>query len=150
MPPEEIPDREHLGHLLWEVGARVSLLSEAALARTPLTPRSAGMLEAVRSDPGTSMAEISRRLPVTPQAVSQVVVRLEKAGYLERSGGVRGRGVRLFVTESGEAALAEANERKAAFDRELAAALGEERHAELVRLLKEALPMVPALERGGG
>jgi DNA-binding MarR family transcriptional regulator len=150
MPPEEIPDREHLGHLLWEVGARVSLLSEAALARTPLTPRSAGMLEAVRSDPGTSMAEISRRLPVTPQAVSQVVVRLEKAGYLERSGGVRGRGVRLFVTESGEAALAEANERKAAFDRELAAALGEERHAELVRLLKEALPKVTALERGGG
>jgi DNA-binding MarR family transcriptional regulator len=150
MAPDEIPDREHLGHLLWEVGARVSLMSEAALARTPLTPRSAGMLEAVRSDPGTSIAEISRRLPVTPQAVSQVVVRLEKAGYLERSGSARGRGVRLFVTEAGEAALVEANERKDAFDRELAAALGEERHAELVRLLKEALPMVTALERGSG
>lgn len=150
MPPEEIPDREYLGHLLWEVGARVSLLSEAALSRTPLTPRSAGMLEAVAADPGTSMAEISRRLPVTPQAVSQVVVRLEKAGYLERSGSARGRGVRLFVTEAGQAALVEANERKAEFDRELAAALGEERHAELVRLLKEALPKVTALERGGG
>ena len=47
----QIPDRENLGHLLWEVGARVSLMSEAALARTPLTPRAAGMLEAVRSDP---------------------------------------------------------------------------------------------------
>src|SRR6202012_5946188 len=41
MAPEEIPDREDLGHLLWEVGARVGLMSEAALSRTPLTPRSA-------------------------------------------------------------------------------------------------------------
>lgn len=148
MAAAEIPDREYLGHLLWEVGARVSLMSEAALARTPLTPRAAGMLEAVSSDPGTTMAEVSRRLPVTPQAVGQVVTRLEKAGFIERSGSARGRGVRLFITEAGEAALAEAIERKEAFDRELAAALGEERHAELVRLLKEALPIVTAMERG--
>jgi hypothetical protein len=39
-------------------------------------------------------------------------------------------------------------ERKTAFDRELAAALGEERHAKLVRLLTEALPIVTAMERG--
>lgn len=150
MPPEEIPDRDYLGHLLWEVGARVGLMSEAALARTECTPRSAGMLEAIRSDPGTTMAEISRRLPVTPQAVSQVVTRLEKIGFIERSGSARGRGVRLFITPAGEAALAEAVERKEAFERELADALGEERHAELVRLLTESLPIVTALERGGG
>lgn len=148
MAPGEIPDREHLGHLLWEVGARVSLMSEAALARTRLTPRSAGMLEAIRVDPGTSFAEISRRLPVTPQAVSQVVARLEKSGFVERRSGERGRGVALFITAAGEEALAEAKERKAAFDRELAAGIGEERHAELVRLLKEALPLVTAMERG--
>ncbi|HVV89785.1 MAG TPA: MarR family transcriptional regulator [Solirubrobacterales bacterium] len=148
MAAGEIPDRDHLGHLLWEVGARVGLMSEAALARTPLTPRAAGMLEAVRADPGTSIAEISRRLPVSPQAVSQVLVRLEKGGFVERRTGERGRGVSLFVTAAGEEALAEAKERKAAFDRELAAGIGEERHAELVRLLKEALPLVTAMERG--
>jgi DNA-binding MarR family transcriptional regulator len=81
--------------------------------------------------------------------VAQVVTRLEKAGFIERSGSARGRGVRLFITEVGEAALAEAIERKEAFDRELAEALGEKRHAELVRLLKESLPIVTALERGG-
>jgi DNA-binding MarR family transcriptional regulator len=150
MPPDEIPDRELLGNLLWEVGARVSLMSEAALARTPLTPRAAGMLEAVHSDPGTSIAEISRRLPVSPQAVSQVLVRLEDAGFVERRTGERGRGVALFVTEAGEKALAGAIERKEAFDDDMAVALGEERHAELVRLLREALPIVTALERGGG
>lgn len=148
MAPEEIPDREYLGHLLWEVGSRVSLLSEAALARTPCTPRSAGMLEAIASDPGTSFAEISRRLPVTPQAVAQVAARLEESGFVERRAGERGRGVALYITEAGEAALEVAKERKAAFDRELSEALGEERHAELVRLLSEALPIVTAMERG--
>jgi DNA-binding MarR family transcriptional regulator len=150
MAPEEIPDRKHLGHLLWEVGSRVSLLSEAALARTPLTPRAAGMLEAIASDPGTSFAEISRRLPVTPQAVAQVTARLEEAGFVERRAGERGRGVALYITAAGETALETAKERKTAFDRDLAVALGEERHAELVRLLTEALPIVTAMERGGG
>lgn len=149
MAPDEIPDRKHLGHMLWEVGARVSLLSEAALARTPLTPRAAGMLEAIASDPGTSFAEISRRLPVTPQAVAQVTARLEDSGFVERRPAERGRGVALYITAAGEAALAVAKERKEAFDQEIAAALGEERHAELVRLLTEALPIVTAMERGG-
>jgi DNA-binding MarR family transcriptional regulator len=148
MAPEELPDRKHLGHLLWEVGSRVSLLSEAALARTPLTPRAAGMLEAIASDPGTSFAEVSRRLPVTPQAVAQVTARLEKAGFVERRTGERGRGVALHITKEGEAALELAKDQKSAFDRELAAALGEERHAELVRLLTEALPIVVTMERG--
>jgi DNA-binding MarR family transcriptional regulator len=148
MSPDEIPDREPLGHLLWEVASRVSQLSETALARTPLTPRAAGMLEAIASDPGTSFAEISRRLPVTPQAVAQVTVRLEDAGFVQRRAGERGRGVALYITDAGETALEAAKERKDAFDREIAAALGEERHAELVRLLKEALPTVTAMERG--
>jgi DNA-binding MarR family transcriptional regulator len=145
---QEIPDRKHLGHLLWEVGSRVSLLSEAALARTKLTPRAAGTLEAIAADPGTSFAEISRRLPVTPQAVAQVTARLEEAGFVERRAGERGRGVALHITAAGETALEAAKERKTAFDRDLAAALGEERHAELVRLLTEALPIVTAMERG--
>jgi DNA-binding MarR family transcriptional regulator len=148
MAPEEIPDRKHLGHLLWEVGSRVSLLSEAALARTRCTPRSAGILEAIASDPGTSFAEISRRLPVTPQAVAQIVARLEETGFVERRAGERGRGVALHITPEGKAALEVAKEHKAAFDADLAAALGEERHADLVRLLTEALPIVTAMERG--
>jgi DNA-binding MarR family transcriptional regulator len=148
MSNDGIPDRDRLGHLLWEVGARVSLLGEAALARTPLTSRMAGILEAIDADPGTSIAAISRKVPVSPQAVSQVVVRLEGMGYLERRSGERGRGVALHITEAGEKAFAQADERKAALNRELAAALGEERHAELIRLLREALPIVTAMERG--
>ncbi len=148
MSSADIPDRDRLGHLLWEVGARVSMLGEEALARTPLTSRMAGILEAIMADPGTSIAEMSRKVPVSPQAVSQVVVRLEGMGYLERRSGERGRGVALHITAAGEKAFAEADERKAALNAELAETLGEERHAELVRLLREALPIVTAMERG--
>jgi DNA-binding MarR family transcriptional regulator len=81
--------------------------------------------------------------------VSQVVVRLEGLGYLERRSGERGRGVALFATEAGKKVLAEADERKEALNDEMAEALGEDRHRELVRLLREALPIVTAMERGG-
>jgi DNA-binding MarR family transcriptional regulator len=58
------------------------------------------------------------------------------------------KSVALYITAAGETALEAAKERKTALDRELAAGLGEERHAELVRLLTEALPIVTAMERG--
>ncbi len=77
-----------------------------------------------------------------------MTARLEKAGFVERRAGERGRGVSLYITKKDEAALEVAKEHKSEFDRELAAALGEERHADLVRLLTEALPIVVAMERG--
>jgi MarR family transcriptional regulator, negative regulator of the multidrug operon emrRAB len=148
MPKPDAPNRDRLAHLLWEVGARVNLLGEAALSRTPLSSRTAGMLETIAADPGTSIAEISRKVPASPQAVSQLVGRLEGMGYLERRSTERGRGVSLHITEAGAKAAAEADARKELLDREMAEALGEERHAELVRLLREARPILTAMERG--
>ncbi len=145
--PEKDPER--LSHLLWEVGARNSLLAEAALSRTPLTPSAAGMLDTILDDPGISIAEISRRTPVSPQAVSQVVKRLESLGFVERrSTGRGGRGVSLYVTERGEAAHREADARRVAYEEELAEALGPRRYKELLKLLKEARSVVIGTERG--
>jgi DNA-binding MarR family transcriptional regulator len=141
-------DAQRLAHLLWEVGARNSLLSEAALSRTPLTPSAAGMLDTIKADPGVSIAEISRRLPVSPQAVSQVVSRLEGLGFVERRIGERGRAVALFITELGEKAHRNADERRLAYEEELAEALGPKRYRELLRLLKETRTIVIGMERG--
>ena len=149
MSSADIPDRERLGHLLWEVGARNSLLAEASLSRTPLTPSAAGMLDTISADPGVSIAEIARRTPVSPQAVSQVVKRLEGLGFVERrSTGRGGRGVSLYVTERGEEAHAAADERRVAYERELAEALGPDRYKKLLKLLKEARSVVIGMERG--
>ena len=131
-------DADRLAHLLWEVGAHAAILSEAALAATPLTPALSGVLDTVAAAPGISIAEMARRLPTSAQNVSQLVARLEKLGFVERRLGERGYGVALFVTDTGERAQREADARKTAFAAELAVALGQPHHDELVRLLKHA------------
>ena len=150
-------DADRLGHLLWEVTAHVTGLSEAALAETSLTPALAGVLDVVRADPGISIAEMARRLPTSAQGISQLVAKLERLGFLERQLGERGYGVALFVTNVGERARRVADARKARFETELAAALGQRDYDQLVRLLMRARPIVAGLTadrrdavRGGG
>ena len=77
-----------------------------------------------------------------------MVARLEEFGFLERRPGERGRGVALHITEAGEKALAEADERKAALNASSPTPSARSATRELVRLLTEALPIVTALERG--
>ena len=144
--PFELEDAERLGHLLWEVGAHTSLLGETALAGTPLTPASAGILDVIATYPGISIAEMSRRLPTSAQGISQIVARLESLGFVERRLGPRGRGVALTSTEAGEQARRETRERLAAVEDELADALGRENYDRLVELLTAARPIVTALD----
>jgi DNA-binding MarR family transcriptional regulator len=148
----DVADRQRLSHLLWEVGASTALLSEAVLADTPLTPASAGVLDVIAANPGTSIAEMARQLPTSAQGVSQLVARLEKLELLERRLGERGYGVALFITERGERARADADERRVAFEAQLADALGHRSYDQLVRLLGRARPIVAQLaaQRRGG
>jgi DNA-binding MarR family transcriptional regulator len=130
-----------LPHLLWEVNQHTSALSEAQLADSPLTNAGIGILDLVSAQPGITVAEIARRTPKTPQAVSQVAQRLEKLGYLERRL-AEGRGVALHITPAGVEARAEGNAHEAAFDDRLRDALGAERYDQLRTLLDEARPIV--------
>ena len=140
-------DAQRLSHLLWEVGAYTAALGEAALAGATLTPATAGVLDVIAANPGTSIAEMARRLPTSAQGVSQLVAKLERAGYLERRLGERGHGVALFVTEAGEATRREADRRKSAFEEELVATLGQRTYDALVRSLIRARPLVAELSR---
>ena len=148
MPDEEqheIADWKRVSHLLWEIGAYSAALSEAALADTPLTPATAGVLDVVAADPGTSIAEIARRLPTSAQGVSQLVSRLQQQGYLERRLGERGHGVALFVTEDGEAARLDADLRKSQYEQELASTLGPRNYKQLAHMLLRARPLVAGM-----
>ena len=128
-------DAGRVGHLLWETSARSQLLSEAALADTPLTPTTAGVLDVIAANPGTSIAAIARVLPTSQQGISRTVARLQELGFLERGLGARGYGVALHVTEAGEAARREANARQTALERRLREALGPDEHARLAEAL---------------
>jgi DNA-binding MarR family transcriptional regulator len=139
-----------LAHLLWEVTTMVMLLTEAELADTPLTSAGIGILDVVASRPGVTVAEIARRSPKTAQAISQVVQRLEKLGYVERRL-AEGRGVGLHITAEGREVREQGNAREAAFDDKLRDALGADRYEQLQTLLDEARPAVrrmPPRERG--
>ena len=128
-------DAGRVGHLLWETSARSQLLSEAALADTPLTPTTAGVLDVIAANPGTSIAAIARVLPTSQQGISRTVARLQELGFLERGLGARGYGVALHVTKAGEAARREAGERQVALEQRLREALGDEEHARLAESL---------------
>jgi DNA-binding MarR family transcriptional regulator len=131
------PSKQQLNDLLWEVTTYAELMGEAALADTPLTLPSSGMLAYIDAEPGITVAELSRRLPKTQQAISQVAARLEKLGFLERRLGP-GRGVGLHVTESGHEMAAEALRREGEIETRLRELLGDERHDQLRRLLIES------------
>jgi DNA-binding MarR family transcriptional regulator len=131
------PSKHQLNDLLWEVTTYAELMGEAALADTPLTLPSSGMLAYVDAEPGITVAQLSRRIPKTQQAISQVAARLEKLGFLERRLG-HGRGVGLYVTEAGHEMAAEARRRESEIEIRLRELLGDERHDQLRRLLIES------------
>jgi DNA-binding MarR family transcriptional regulator len=131
------PWRHRIGHLLWEVETRVSLLAEAELGDTPLTLPALGLLDMVSVWPGSTVSELSRRTPKTQQAISQVVSRLEKLGYVERRLGA-GRGVGLYITDAGTAAREHGHHREEAYERKVRDLFGEARFHQLKQLLEEA------------
>lgn len=132
----EQPWAHQLGHLLWETSAYASVLGEARLADTQLTHASVGVLDRVSTWPGITVAEMSRHTPTTQQAISQVVARLEKLGYLERR--LRdGRGVGLHVTPAGAKAHREGSARERALEQHLRELLGRARYGKLRGLLAE-------------
>ncbi|WP_194898504.1 MarR family winged helix-turn-helix transcriptional regulator [Catenulispora pinisilvae] len=136
-PPTPGTPTAMLSDLLWEVSAHVELLGESALADLPITTASSGMLMTVHAEPGITVADITRRMPKSQQAVSQIVTRLEKLGLIERR--VRqGRGVALHLTAEGRKMAEAAFTRERATDEQLVAILGRERHDALRQVLVES------------
>jgi DNA-binding MarR family transcriptional regulator len=138
-----------LGRLLWDVSTRTQALGEAALAGTPLTLSGLGVLDWIAEHPGITIAEITRRSPTTQQAISQIVARLEKLGFIGRQLG-SGRAVALYLTDAGSQARDEGHEMRRGFEQRLRDALGDDRHDELRLLLKEMRTGVIELEERNG
>jgi DNA-binding MarR family transcriptional regulator len=116
---------------------RVTLLGDAEFAGSGLTLPAVGALDMIATWPGSTVAELSRRSPKTPQAISQVVARLERLGYVERRLG-SGRGVGLYITEAGTTARAEGHRHEDRLEQQVRDALGDKLHAELERSLDQA------------
>ena len=106
-----------LGDLLWEVSAYVELLGEA--------------------EPGITVAELSRRTPRTPEAISQIVARLEKLGLVERRVKT-GRGIGLHLADEGRSMAEQAFDRESSADEQLLGIVGPKNHQALRAFLLES------------
>jgi len=133
-PP--LADKGRFIDLLLDTTVFVKLIGEAALADTPLSLLSSRMLAAVVGEPGITVAEISRRIPKTQQAISLVAAQLTKLGLIERRLGA-GRGVELYVTKAGRQMAEKGLARERDMQLRLRELLGEKRHQQLERLLHE-------------
>jgi len=127
----------HVHHLLWECYTRMVPLADEIFADAELTLALAGTLDMVGTWPGSTAAELSRRGPKTQQAISQLVARLEKLGYVERRIGP-GRGVGLYLTAAGAAAQADGNRREEQLEQRLRELLGSETYTHLREVLERA------------
>jgi DNA-binding MarR family transcriptional regulator len=138
-PSESDPERwsQRLTHVLWETYTRVSLLGDAEFVGSQLTLPAIGALDMIATWPGSTVAELSRRTPKTPQAISQIVARLERLGYVERRLGP-GRGVGLHITDAGRTARAEGHRREDLLEETVRNALGKQLYDDLERLLDQA------------
>ena len=136
---------DHLGHLLWELSARVAAIGEDQLTAIGLSRSSLGMLDIVATSPGIGIAEIARRVPKTQQAVSQVVARLETLGLLERRL-IGPRAIGLFLTAAGTKQRDAGAAAELAAERELEAALGRGRYDRLRAALIDVRPVLVAAQ----
>lgn len=124
-------------HLLWEAYTRMVVIAEQQFDASTLTMATTGTLDQIETWPGTTVAEMSRRTPKTQQAISQVVARLEKLGYIERRVG-RGRGVELFLTEAGSDALASGRALELRLEQSLQELFGADLYEQLQSVLQQA------------
>lgn len=139
--PSVAKHHEHLGHLFWEISARLSSIGEARFTALDLSRPALGIMDIVWSTPGISIAEIARMSPKTQQAVSQIVARLESLALIERRL-VKGRTIGLYLTQSGTKMRTEGNALEVALEKDLEAALGHDRYERLRKLLLEVHPIV--------
>jgi DNA-binding MarR family transcriptional regulator len=90
---------------LHRVHAAMESVINAALVEVGLSAAQWDILRLLHRSPGASGADIARYAKVTPQAVTTMLRRLEKAGLLTRRAAAKGRVVGSYLTPEGESAL---------------------------------------------
>lgn len=93
--------------LLRKAAQQVSTLAEAVLNPLGLTMRHFGVLTAIEAEPGQNQRGVGERLRIDRTTVVALTDDLESAGLLERRRGADRRMFALYLTQAGEARLAE-------------------------------------------
>jgi DNA-binding MarR family transcriptional regulator len=103
------PLYDQAAHLLRRCKQRMDALIEQRNDGLALTSAQIGLLSAAALRPGMEQAELAAAIACDPATVGGMVKRLEKLGFVARKSSPRSRrGRAIFITEAGEAWLADA------------------------------------------
>jgi DNA-binding MarR family transcriptional regulator len=131
-----MPISERLGGNLKQVVDDLMTAKQAAVKPAGLTvPQYAALLWLI-DNPGISAAALARLCHVTPQTMTTILQNLESAGLIARTPHPWHRNMlETRLTEAGEAAFNQADERAVAVERRLAAAFTDDERKMLRDLL---------------
>jgi DNA-binding MarR family transcriptional regulator len=128
-----VVDRPSLVYVVGRVNQGVRRELRKALAPWGLTVPELTTLSVLRTRPGLSNAQLSRRALTTPQSMNEVIAELERRGLVERSvDPSHGRILRAQLTEAGERLLADVDPVVAQLQEEMLAEVPPEQHDVVV------------------
>jgi DNA-binding MarR family transcriptional regulator len=132
--------RPSLVYVVGRVNQGVRRELRKALSPWGLTVPELTTLSVLRTRPGLSNAQLSRRALTTPQSMNEVIAELERRGLVERTvDPSHGRILRAQVTEPGEQLLADVDPVVARLQEEMLAEVPPEHHEVVVEGLVSAM-----------
>jgi DNA-binding MarR family transcriptional regulator len=136
----EMPDKPRTTYLLRQCYAAVHERLRARTNAYGLAPGEYKALSVIAERASCSSADLARTSEVTPQAINQLVIALERREMIRRSAQEGNRRIALItLTETGRAALAGCDRSAEALDDELFGGLGKSELAELRATLLKTL-----------
>ncbi|MFC7308901.1 MarR family winged helix-turn-helix transcriptional regulator [Streptomyces monticola] len=134
MSPEARPQR--LLKAFKQAELRIRAAKETATRSAGLSRAQYVVLQTVSADPGVTAAELARRGEVTPQTMSVLLTRMEKAGLIERKPHPRHCGVmEIHPTGDGIARFKAADEQLGQVERRLRDSLSKAEQEQFEELL---------------
>lgn len=126
-----------VGYELKRVQHALRLAMDEALREVGITTPQYAAMSALAEEPGLSNARLARRSFVTPQTMSQILVRLEASGLVERRGHPEhGRVLQAFLTREGVGLLEECAWRVDLVEERMVSRLGEDDRLALLKALR--------------
>jgi DNA-binding MarR family transcriptional regulator len=128
----------HLGYFVRRLQVEIFQQFIGTLAPFNVRPAQFSVLVLIESNPGQPQAAISRTLNIERAALAKMLHELERRDWIQRLPSVDdGRSHALFLTASGETALARIKDLAQAHEQQLERRLGTKRYRELATLLKD-------------
>lgn len=127
------------GYLLRQAFQLFRAVMETNLKETGITASQYSLLSVVEFEPGLSGAQLAKAAVMTEQSVGELIVTLEKAGWIERRRTDSDRRVRrIYLTETGRESVAASTPVVRAIENRMLGGLTEDKQREFRSLLSQA------------